>query len=44
MFAIKIGNFKKLKNHILKKTLSLPIVYSKSGHEYGKDIQRTRTN
>ena len=36
MFAINIENVKKLKYHILKKTLSLSIVYSTCGHEYEK--------
>ena len=38
MFATNIENLKKLKYHIFKKkyTLSLPIVYSKCGHEYEK--------
>ena len=36
-FTINIENLKKLKYHIFKKkTLSLSIVYSKCGHEYGK--------
>ena len=34
MFGINIENLKKLKYHILKKTLSLCIVYSKCGNEY----------
>ena len=36
MFAINIENLKRLKQYVLKKTLSLSIVYKKCGHEYGK--------
>ena len=37
MFAINIENLKKkLKYHILKKKISLSILYSKCGHEYEK--------
>ena len=36
-FPINIENFKKIKYHIFfKKTINLPIVYSKCGHEYEK--------
>ena len=39
MFAINIENLKRLKHHIFfKKTLSLPIVYSKCGNEYENNI------
>ena len=36
MFAINLGNLKKLKYHIFKKTLNLSIVNSNCGHEYEK--------
>ena len=39
MFAINIENLKELKYIYFKKTLSLPIVYSKCGHEYKKSIE-----
>ena len=40
MFAINIEKFKNPKiSYILKKTLGLPIVYSKCGHEYKKIVK-----
>ena len=38
MFAINIENLKRLKYIFFKKTLSLPIAYSKCGNEYEKNI------
>ena len=41
MFAINMGNFKKLKYHISeKKTLSLCVVYSKCNHGYEKYLKK----
>ena len=36
----KYRKFKKLKYHILKKTLSLSIVHSKCGHDYKKYLKK----
>ena len=41
MFATNIENLKTLKYHIFKKkTLDLPINYSKCGHEYKKIFKK----
>ena len=39
MFAMNIKNFKKIKYHILKKKISLSVVYSKRGHKYEKTFR-----
>ena len=41
MFVVNVKNKKKLKNHIFrKKTLSIPISYSKRGHEYKRIFKK----
>ena len=45
MFEINIENLEKLKYHIFKKkSLIFPIVYSKCGHKYEKNIYRRKIN